>query len=488
VPARLAACLLAGALSLLLAVPAGAVRFTEFPLGEGVDTWSDVAAGPDGNPWFLWSGLVRDGLSHQGIGVFDVPSERAELLPAEGWSDSGMPVVAGGGIWMQRKNFDYSAQRFTQLYRVDAATHLVETIDVPGFWETMVAGADDTTIYAIDNTELGRPNDPDLEDVFELVAFDTTTRTVIRRTQVPWVGLAGASSDGMLWAVGSVWTGVRNMTFSRIDPVSGQVSPEYTAATPVEFVHDYAIGAGGELWLNLVRDGGNRRTLGRVDLAGNVTEYETYAPGKGGDGIVPHPDGSLFYSPKHTGGLVRLDPQTGDETIAVPPTAGDKSLSSGYLAPDGRTLWYLGGLQRPDGTWASNVVKVELDAEGTDQGGMDSVLGAGLGTLVPCDGPCRGSVDVVLLRRQGARGATASAAAASVRRVRVAGQRVRGKGTMVLGTRFSRRARRLVRAQGRTATLRVTVRVRPRAGGRARVVRKTVVLKRAASPRRGGSR
>ena len=165
--------------------------------------------------------------------------------------------------------------------------------------------------------------------------------------------------------------------------------------------------------------------------------------------------------------LVRIDPQSGRQKIAVPPTA-EPSLVWLTLGADGRSFWAASG---------GNLVRGVVDDRGPDVGSMDSVLGEGLSSLVQCDGPCRGSVDVTLLRRRGARGAAVASAAG---RVRVGGRRVqlRRRGYRTVPTRFSRRAKRTIRGQGRNARLAVTVRMRQRGKRRPRTIHGVVVLKR----------
>jgi streptogramin lyase len=457
-------CLLALSLlpGLWTAAQASAVRISQFSLADDVAEAGWIAPGPDGNLWFTWLG---HGSGTGGFGVFDTRTSRVQLIPTR--SNLRGIAVAGGAVWSVMNG--ESLGTGDQLLRVDPATRRVETRAAGGsgrFWRGLSPSPDGSRLYtAEEDSHLGGA------ERFGLLTFDAATGTAGRR-----VALAPPANEPTVTSDGSVWidrgAGV-DTSLAHVDPVTGQAA--IVQPSPAAGIYHIAPGNSGDLWVDMVRSGEDgKRTIGHV-VPGQGIEERDYVLGNGASSFVTAMDGVTWYSTQGVGGLVRIDPATGAQSVAVSPTSTARGLGEGTVGPDGASLWFAAFGDR---TIPPSLVKIDLDDTGPDAGDMAAVLGRGVNAIVPCGDECRGTVGVTLLSGSGSGSAKATAAAAA-RGVKVARRRVSGRGPRVVRMPFSARARRLVRAKGRSATLRITARVRTRKGGRARSIGRTVLLHRA---------
>jgi streptogramin lyase len=457
--------------ALACALPAAASAFAiaEYPVPTADASPNEIAAGPDGALWYTNLSKPLLGRVDPASGAVEeiaIPYPGAEILTGPDrrlWITMFTSVERGAPKRMVVGVFDPATRQMVRTF---------EDLTVTGgtAWIATAGGAVWASI-----------NGPTAADGRRLVRIDPTTLTTTVHP-LPFEGptatfgccnLIASAADGRLYVWGDDYVDETRRSLQEtlfgVDPAGATLTGSWPAPTVDLSPYDAEAGPDGALWFS----NNAKPVVTRFDPATGawssveLPETALRAPLRE---LVVGPDGGLWLT--QAGVVTRIDPATGRTEQHPLPTA-ETFVDGLTVGPDGN-LWFT---EQSSG----NVGRIDLDSKAPDVGNAETVAQQGITALAQCAGPCRASVDAVLLRREGARGATASASASGrVRRIPLAAKTVRLKqaGARLAVLRLSKRDRRRLRASGRSARVQVVVRIRERRAEAPRVVRRTLVLKR----------
>ena len=274
----------------LLATPAPAQVFTEFPIPTQVAGSLDITVGPDGNLWFTESGFTANKIGRiTPAGViteFTVPT--ANSFP--------LGIVAGpdGNLWFTERNSN-------KIARITTAGVVTEVPGVPPLAfnsnpQFIATGPDGNLWFTEYNGQkIGR----------------LTTGGVL--TEFPVTGGShpnGITSgpDGNLWFTEYLGNRIGRIT------TSGTLT-EFPVPTADSKPYDIVTGPDGNLWFT--EQYGNR--IGRITTAATIREFPLPTSPAGSAGLAAGPDGNIWFTESSSAGnrIGRLT--TGSAFFAVAP-------------------------------------------------------------------------------------------------------------------------------------------------------------------------
>ncbi len=313
---------------------ARAETITEFPLPEGSDAPSAIAAGPDGNLWFTEFSLnPKIGRITVAGAITEFPTPRPDATPAG--------IVAGpdGNLWFTQADFEMGFEAY--ISRITPAGAITQ-VGVAGFPSDIALGSDGALWFTHSNIQTNQ--------IGRITIANAVTSYRIPTPPFPWNIAAGP--DGNLWfteilgnKIGRITTGGRITEFAIPTPEShpsgitagpdgnvwfteskgnriGRITPsgaitEFSIPTASSGPRDITTGPDGNLWF--VEESGNK--VARITTSGIVTEFSIPTPASRPLGITAGPDGNIWFTEAHGNKIGRIslggDPALETRTLPV---------------------------------------------------------------------------------------------------------------------------------------------------------------------------
>ena len=294
-----------------LAAPAGAIQVTEFPLPVPQSTPLGIAAGSDGNMWFVEVAGSRFGRVTPAGVVTDFSTGSGISTGARPW---GIAAGPDGNLWFTEE----MGNRIGRLTPATAsAVELTAGISPGAGLRGIAAGPDGNVWFTEGAGRIGRITPAGAVTEFSLGITPGTRPLDIT-----------AGPDGNLW-------------FTELQGGIGRITPagvvtEFTAGiTAGASPSGITAGPDGNLWFT---EGADR--IGRITPAGAVTEFPLTA-GARPRSIVPGPDGNLWFTEENGVRLGRITPGGAVTEYPVTLTAGGRPVE--IAAGPARDLWFTTG-------------------------------------------------------------------------------------------------------------------------------------------------
>ena len=301
--------------SCLLAVPAGAVEITEFPIEAGGGA-NYITTGPDGNLWFT------DGLLNK-IGRITTSGQVTEfdvgITPNAGLA--GIASGPDGNLWFTERTGDKIGRITPQGIVTEFSAGLTGTPD----------------IYGITS---GPGNKMWFTETFaqRIGTIDPFTGAI---TEIPTP--AGVNTKIVAGPEGDLWyTDVEHALISRMSsagavsqfgPLSSIACGVYTPPCP--YPESIVVGPDGNLWFDEARGD----ALGRISTSGAITEYSAgLSYGAAAADLTPGPDGNVWFTELVGDQVGRITPSGVITEYHAGISAGAEPFGI-TLGPDGN-LWF----------------------------------------------------------------------------------------------------------------------------------------------------
>jgi streptogramin lyase len=299
------------ALALGIAGPAGAIQVTEFPLIVPQSSPLGIAAGSDGNMWFVEVAGSRFGrITPAGV-VTDFSTGSGISTNSRPW---GIAAGPDGNLWFTEE----SGNRIGRLTPSSAsAVELSAGISPGAGLRGIAAGPDGNVWFTEDAGRIGRITPAGAVTEFSLgITPGSRPLDII------------AGRDGNLW-------------FTELQGGIGRITPagvvtEFTAGlTPNVLPQGITAGPDGNLWFTELQGG-----IGRITPAGVVTEFGLTA-GAQPRSIVTGPDGNLWFTEENGNRLGRITPAGAVTEYPVTLAGGGRPVE--IAAGPARDLWFTTG-------------------------------------------------------------------------------------------------------------------------------------------------
>ena len=336
------------ALALGLAAPAGAIQVTEFPLPvqEPSSSPLGIAAGSDGNMWFVEVAGSRFGRVTPAGVVTDFSTGSGISTGARPW---GIAAGPDGNLWFTEE----SGNRIGRLTPATAsAVELSAGISPGAGLRGIAAGPDGNVWFTEDAGRIGRITPAGAVTEFSLgITAGSRPLDIV------------AGPDGNLWFTEQA------DRVGRITP-TGTVT-EFTAGiTAGALPSGIAAGPDGNVWFTEFT--GHR--IGRITPAGAVTEFGLTA-GAQPRSIVTGPDGNLWFTEENGNRLGRITPAGAVTEYPVTLAAGGRPVE--IAVGPARDLWFTTGA-------GNRIARARLDP---------AVTGAAATAITTSGATLSGSVD-----------------------------------------------------------------------------------------------
>ncbi len=295
-----------------LAAPAGAIQVTEFPLPVPQSSPLGIAAGPDGNMWFVEVSGSRFGRVTPAGAVTDFSTGSGISTNARPW---GIAAGPDGNLWFTEE----MGNRIGRLTPATASAVELTAGISPGAGLRGIAGGPDGNVWFTEDAgRIGR-----------ITPAGTVTEFSVGIT-------AGSRPLGIATGRdGNLWFTEQADRIGRITP-TGTVT-EFTAGiTAGGLPSGIAAGPDGNVWFTEFT--GHR--IGRITPAGVITEFALTA-GAQPRSIVAGPDGNLWFTEEGGNRLGRITPAGAVTEYPVTLAGGGRPVE--IAAGPGRDLWFTTG-------------------------------------------------------------------------------------------------------------------------------------------------
>ena len=295
-----------------LAAPAGAIQVTEFPLPVPQSSPLGIAAGPDGNMWFVEVSGSRFGRVTPAGAVTDFSTGSGISTNARPW---GIAAGPDGNLWFTEE----MGNRIGRLTPATASAVELTAGISPGAGLRGIAGGPDGNVWFTEDAgRIGR-----------ITPAGTVTEFSVGIT-------AGSRPLGIATGRdGNLWFTEQADRVGRITP-TGTVT-EFTAGiTAGGLPSGITAGPDGNVWFTEFT--GHR--IGRITPAGVVTEFALTA-GAQPRSIVAGPDGNLWFTEEGGNRLGRITPAGAVTEYPVTLAGGGRPVE--IAAGPGRDLWFTTG-------------------------------------------------------------------------------------------------------------------------------------------------
>lgn len=328
-----------GALTLALAARADAVTVTEFPLPVASSVPLGIAAGSDGNIWFVEVVGSRFGRVTPAGVVTDFSTGSGISTGARPW---GIAAGPDGNLWFTEE----MGNRVGRIVPAQAqATEFSAGISAGAGPRGIAAGPDGNVWFAEDAGRIGR-----ITPAGAVAEFSAGISAGSRPLDIH------AGPDGNLWfteqadRIGRITTGGVVTEFSA--GISAGSRPAGITAGP-----------DGNLWFT--EESGNR--IGRITTAGAVTEFPLPTASSSPRSIVAGPDGNLWFTQEAAERLGRIT--TAGAVTEYPLALAGAGQPTEIAVGPSRDLWFTtaGG---------NSIARARLDPAATT-GGASAVTTSG---------------------------------------------------------------------------------------------------------------
>lgn len=283
--------------------------FTEYPVTSSASNPQRIAAGPDGDLWFIEYAANK-------IGKMTTAGALTEYrIPTDGSGAQGIAAGPDGEMW-------FAEIEGNKIGKVTTSGDFTEYPLTAGASQpnSIAAGPDGNVWFteaASSANKIGKV----------APASGTITEYPIPSNGSNPNGIV-AGPDGNLW-----FTEYATNKIGRVTP-AGEFT-EFTITTGAS--HPVAIAAGpdGNLWFTEAASGANN--IGRVTTSGEFMEFRITTPSSNPQSITAGPDGNLWFTESATNKIGNVTP-SGAITEYTVPTAG--SQPNGIVAGSDGHLWF----------------------------------------------------------------------------------------------------------------------------------------------------
>ena len=302
--------------------PTGTVTQFLFPPGSGSSGPSGLTSGPDGNLWF-----VKDYHSNK-IGRITPAGSITEFpIPTASSESGGITSGPDGNLW-------FTEEGANKIGRIIPTGNITEFLlptpfSIPA---ELISGPDGNLWF----TESGSNKIGRITPTGNITDFPVPTGSANYNSPVGLI----SGPDGNLW-----FTEVTANMIGRITPAG--VITEFPVPLGASSIHGISgisgliSGPDGNLWF--IESSNNEIGLiGRINPAGNITEFSLPTASSEPAGLISGPDGNLWFiesSNNEIGLIGRITPAGNITEFPVPLSYADSGVSEIIFGSDGN-LWF----------------------------------------------------------------------------------------------------------------------------------------------------
>jgi len=241
-----------------------------------------IAAGPDGNLWFT-EGIGKIGKMTTGGTVTEY------LVPTSGSLPAGIAAGPDGNLWFT----EYSASKIGKMTTGGTITEYL--IPTSGSDPLGIAAGPDGNLWFAENTG---------NNIGKITTGGAITEYTIP-TSASGPEVIAAGPDGNLW-----FTEKHGNNIGKIS--TGGTVTEYAVPTSASGPWSVTAGPDGNLWFTEAF--GNK--IGRITTGGTVTEYPVPTSASGPEGIAAGPDGNLWFTEYNASKIGKITTGTVTSTLS----------------------------------------------------------------------------------------------------------------------------------------------------------------------------
>ena len=254
----------------LVATPAAAQTFTEYPVPTASGGPGGITTGPDGALWFVEQvGKIARISTNGTISEFAIPTSHSSPQCIVNGPDGALWFVEGDG---------------NKIGRITTGGTITEFVNFAGGWPQCLTVGPDGALWIADQGPKGGGAASGDGWIGRITTAGVLTKFPIISTnsQPSWIVVG---PDGALWFTIPDANKIGRIT------TAGTVT-EYAVPTPSSYPEGITAGPDGALWF--AESDGNK--IGRITTAGTFTEYPLPNANSGPFWITVGPDGALWFT------------------------------------------------------------------------------------------------------------------------------------------------------------------------------------------------